>query len=276
MKFLYIKLLFFYLIILDTSIHSQNLNTNIPEGVTHIDIILLMGQSNMKGRGKVPKNQIINPRIISMNMTNNKWYGAEHPLHSDGNSNAGVGNSNAGVGSGLDFAEEVISKDSTALVALIPLAKGGSNINLWASNRKLYMNTIERTKKALLDFPDNLQVSVKAVLWLQGELDAKGELYKSYETKLLKLVEDIRKDIDNPKLPFIAATIGYFIKEIDHKYPNYNKINTVLLNVSIPYYTCVNTSNFGQDIGDHLHYDVASQIRIGKLMAQSYLELKEL
>jgi hypothetical protein len=35
--------------------------TKLPAGVQHLDLFLLMGQSNMKGRGEVPPDQKINP-----------------------------------------------------------------------------------------------------------------------------------------------------------------------------------------------------------------------
>ena len=35
--------------------------TKLPEGTTHLDLFLLMGQSNMKGRGLMPEDPKCNP-----------------------------------------------------------------------------------------------------------------------------------------------------------------------------------------------------------------------
>jgi hypothetical protein len=40
----------------------------LPEGVERVEIFLLMGQSNMKGRGELPTSQTPHPRILNMNL----------------------------------------------------------------------------------------------------------------------------------------------------------------------------------------------------------------
>jgi hypothetical protein len=133
-----------------------------------VDIVLLMGQSNMKGRGKVPTNQVEHPRILSMNMTNDSWYPALHPLHTDGVPDLIDGKSNAGVGPGLDFAQVLVEKDSTALVALVPCAKGGAWIDLWMPEKELYKQAIRLAKKAMQDFPADVKVILKLYSGFKG------------------------------------------------------------------------------------------------------------
>ena len=269
------QVVFFYLIFHCLLIQSQNLNKQLPSHITQVEIILLMGQSNMKGRGKIIAEQTINPNIILMNMTNDKWYPAIHPLHITGVPDLLDKSSKAGFGPGLDFAEALIKKNNSTLVALIPLAKGGSWIDLWSPEKDLYKETIRRTKKALNDFPKEVKVSVKAALWLQGESDAKGDRYMVYEKKLKKIVKNLRLDLDAPNLPFISATIGTFMEGISHKYPYYNEINNILLNAgkNIDNYGCVDARLFGKDRGDHIHYNTASLQEIGKRYAEIYFNI---
>ena len=255
---------------------TVNRPVQIPEDALSIDIILLMGQSNMKGRGKLPENQEINPRIIYMNMTNDDWYPAIHPLHTDGVPDLIDGKSNAGVGPGLDFAKVLAEKDSNACIALIPCAKGGSWIDLWMPGTKLYNEMIRRTKKALADFSDEeLTVNIKTVLWLQGESDAIEGRYQKYESKLKVLVKSLRSDLELPELPFISATIGTFMEDISCKYPYYKEINETLLRAGkiIDNYSCVDARDLSGDIGDHIHYNSSSQQEIGERMAQVYLKM---
>ncbi len=258
-----------------TPMQAQELSVNLPEQVTKIDVVLLMGQSNMKGRGKLPKNQEIHPRIINMNMSNDVWYPAVHPLHTNGVPDLIDGSSNAGVGPGLDFAKVLVEWDTTSCVALIPCAKGGSWIDLWMPGAKLYTETVRRARKAIADFStQDVEVNVKAALWLQGESDAKEGRHQVYEQKLNAVVENLRADLELPKLPFITATIGTFMEAIAHKYPFYPEVNSVLLNASnkIEHYSCVDVRDLKGCLTDSIHYNTDSQKEIGKRMAKVYLE----
>jgi len=75
--------------------------SKLPEGVKRLDLYLLMGQSNMKGRGVVPEDQKLNPRIVSMQMKNDNWVVASDPLHVDGRVDPLDRSGNAGVGPGF-------------------------------------------------------------------------------------------------------------------------------------------------------------------------------
>ena len=185
------------------------------------------------------------------------------------------GKSNAGVGPGLDFAQALVEKDSTALVALVPCAKGGAWFDLWMPEKELYKQAIRRAKKAMQDFPADVKVNIKAVLWLQGESDAKASRYKIYETKLRAMVDSLRSDLDSPNLPFISATIGTFMEVIADKYPYYNEINQTLLNAGrvIDDYSCVDARDLTSHRGDHIHYSTVAQQEIGKRLAKAYFQL---
>ena len=71
--------------------------TTLPDGIGRTDLFLLLGQSNMKGRGVIPSNVKPDPRILMMRMQEDRWYVAQDPLHarvnpkSDRPDNAGVG-----------------------------------------------------------------------------------------------------------------------------------------------------------------------------------------
>jgi len=46
---------------------------------------------------------------------------------------------------------------------------------------------------------------IKGILWHQGEQDNKDEKYLE---KLIPFIQNLRKDLKNPKLPFIAGEIN--------------------------------------------------------------------
>ena len=55
--------------------------TKLPDGMDRMDIFLLMGQSNMKGRGVMPEEPLRDPQIIMMHKGTDGWFLARHPLH---------------------------------------------------------------------------------------------------------------------------------------------------------------------------------------------------
>jgi len=232
-----------------------------------------MGQSNMKGRGKVPEDQTESPLILNMNMGNDGWYPARHPLHKAGDPDLIDGSDNAGVGPGLAFARELIRHDDKVMVALVPLAQGGSWINLWKKGSPNYEKTIRRAKKALADFPQG-KSRIAGVLWLQGESDSLEARYEAYSDELVALVRDLRADLGQPDLPFIPCTIGSFIKPRG-KYLHVPEINGDLLSLPkrLPNTACVDARDLKGHIGDFMHYNSESQEIIGKRYATEYLRL---
>ena len=102
-----------------------------------MQVFLLMGQSNMAGRGKVDASQQPDPHIFSLGKDMN-WEPAKDPLHFD--------KKEAGVGPGLSFAREVVKSDPTVTVGLVPAAVGGTSLDEWAPGGKLYTNAVERAR----------------------------------------------------------------------------------------------------------------------------------
>ncbi len=233
-----------------------------PPGVDQVDIYLLLGQSNMKGRGAVPLVQTDNPLIVNMNMADNLWYEARHPLHKAGVPDLIDGSDNAGVGPGLDFARGVLSQTNGVRIALVPCAAGGSWIDLWAPGGGFYTNTIYRAQKALTDGPVG-KTRIKGILWLQGESDATDARYAAYKSKLTNVVQHLRTDLNEPDLPFIACTIGSFINS--SSYPRVVEINDALLSLpeSELNTACVDARDLTGHIGDNMHYNTESQVIIG-------------
>ena len=246
----------------------------LPRGIEQVDIYLLLGQSNMKGRGALPTEQSTDPRIIFMSMGNDQWYVARHPLHKAGVPDLIDGSDNAGVGPGLAFAQAMLAEDSTTRIALVPGAHGGSWIQLWGKNGRFYTPAVERAKQALSDFPEG-RARIAGVLWLQGESDSLENRYGVYDAKLTDLVQRLRADLNEPELPFVACTIGTFIKP-KGKYLHVAEINAALLALpeTLPFTACVDARDLKDGhIGDFMHYNTASQEVIG---ARYATEMKRL
>jgi len=248
--------------------------TRLPEGVERIELFLLLGQSNMKGRGIMPDEPKRDPRIVMMHMKDDQWYLARHPLHLVGDAKTFQGADNAGVGPGLSFAETLAARDPKVQIGLIPCAVGGSSINVWQKGAKLYDEAMRRAQLAL-QTTSPVKGRIRGVLWLQGEADATDKGMATHEAKLLKLIDDLRADLGTPDLPFIACTIGEMWPDTEGRQKA--RMNELLLSLpgKRPHTASVDARDLRGHIGDHVHFDTASQIQIGQRYAEKFLQLTQ-
>jgi hypothetical protein len=178
-----------------------------------LDLFLLAGQSNMKGRATIPMEPIENKNILFFHSKELNWYIARDPLHAQGVPDLIDGDDNSGTGPGITFGQCLTEKNNQMKIGLIPSAVGGAPIDPFGLGGELYNRSLMLTEKAVTSSP--LPTRLRAVLWLQGESDAVEDKYETYEPKLLDLVDRYRADFKDPNLPFIACTIGSFV----HKGP---------------------------------------------------------
>lgn len=240
--------------------------TTLPPGTARLDIYLLLGQSNMKGRGFMPEEPKRDPRLLMMHLKDDQWYLARHPLHLTGDALTFKGHDNAGVGPGLAFAETLAARNPKLAIALVPCAVGGSPIRLWQKGAKLYDEALRRARLALQSTAP-LNGRIRGVLWLQGEADAKPDDRAVHPAKLRSLIENLRADLADPALPFIACTIGEMGAE--DSLTNKKAMNQILLDLprQLPRTACVDARDLKSHIGDHVHFDTAAQEEIGRRFA---------
>lgn len=238
----------------------------LPEGATHLDLWLLCGQSNMKGRGFMPEEPKKDPRIVMMHKKDDQWYLARHPLHLAGDAKTFQGHDNAGVGPGLAFAEVLAAQDKTAAIGLVPCAVGGSSIKLWQKGAKLYEDALRRAKLALQTTAP-VKARLRGILWLQGEANANAQERPQYAEQLRSMITSFRADLALPDLPFIACTIGEMQPE--PRLSDLKAMNEILLALpkSVPHTGCVDARDLKTHIGDSVHFDTAAQEEIGRRFA---------
>ena len=247
----------------------------LPQGTDRLEIYLLMGQSNMKGRGLMPEEPLRDPRIVMMHRKTDEWFLARDPLHLVGSPVDFEGHDNAGVGPGLAFAQAIEAKLDRARIALIPCAVGGTPISRWAKGQKLYDDCVRKAKLALSQGPAG-KTRLRGALWLQGEAESRAEeLISAYPAALSNLVDRLRADLNLPDLPFVAATVSEIRPD-----PELNKrlarVNRILLDLpgQRSNTACVDARDLKSHIGDFVHYDTAAQDEIGRRFAAAYLELR--
>lgn len=231
-----------------------------------LHLFLLIGQSNMAGRGAVAaEDREPHPRVVMLNKRG-QWVPAVDPLHFDKPTVVGVG-------PGRAFGIAVAEAMPEITVGLIPCAVGGSAIAGWEpggydppTKTHPYDDAMARAKKALE------AGTLKGILWHQGESDASVERSAVYEQKLHELVERLRKELDDPNVPFIAGQLGQFPerpwtdgkKKVDQAH---RQLPDKVSNTAF-----VSAEGLSHK-GDQVHFDAASAKELGRRYAKAYLGL---
>lgn len=158
--------------------------------------VLLIGQSNMAGRGFLSEvTPIYNENIFMLR--NGRWQMMTEPIHFD--------RSVAGAGLAASFAQAWCNENKNEQIGLIPCAEGGSSIDEWNKEGALFRHAVSETKFAM----ENSELI--AILWHQGESDAHSEKYKYYYQKLNDLVHSIRNELRALEIPFIIGGLGDYL-----------------------------------------------------------------
>jgi len=227
------------------------LSETMPE---HMQLFLLIGQSNMAGRGKVePADQATNPQIYMLTK-DGQWVLAKDPVHFD--------KPIAGVGLCSEFARQIVSADPKATVGLIPCAMGGSSLDQWKPGGILYSNAVARARVAIKNG------TLAGILWHQGESDNAPEKVATYADRFARMIGQLRKDLAAENVPLIVGELGRFR-------PTNAAFNAALPEVvrRVPHCSCVTAEGL-TDGGDQLHFDSASLRTLGQRYAAAYLKAK--
>lgn len=222
-----------------------------PPAKENFHVYLLMGQSNMAGRGALGLvEQADDARILALN-TNDQWVVARDPLHQKD------GRIEPGVGPGMSFAREMLKANTNIVIGLVPCAVGGSPLKRWVKGGDLYEQALSRAKLAA-------QAGViSGVLWHQGETDAdKQSLADTYEERLSQMIKDLRRDLGQPNLPVVVGQLGEFLSA--GKHPYVETVRAAIKNVPVKLEHVGYADSAGLvDKGDKLHFNTDSQRKFG-------------
>ena len=228
-------------------------------------LFLLVGQSNMAGRGVVEKqDKTPHPRVLRFSKEGT-WMPAIDPLHYDKPA--------AGVGLGKTFGQIIADANPGVTIGLIPCAVGGSPIDTWkpgvfypATQSQPLDDMVKRAAIALQ------AGTLKGILWHQGESDATPELAPAYEAKLHDLIARLRKELNAPEVPFIVGQMGKFegvpwmpdAVLVDQAHQDLPK--------KVPHTACVSAAGLKHK-GDKVHFDSPSFRELGKRYAAAFFKM---
>lgn len=224
-----------------------------------MDVFLLMGQSNMAGRGLLEEVEPIRDERIRV-FRDGAWTVAEEPLHHD--------RPTAGVGLAMSFAQSVLAADPGLEIGLVPRAVGSTPLARWMPGADLCEGAGTAARQAARDG------ALRAILWHQGEHDSRSHAdASSYLRRFSAMVATLRERLDAPALPVVVGELGSYLSSRPD-FPCFRTVNAELRKApdALPHCAFVSAEGL-TDKGDSLHFDARSLRTFGARYADAYLRL---
>jgi hypothetical protein len=224
--------------------------------------ILLIGQSNMAGRGFIGDVPPIYNEHIKM-LRNGRWQMMAEPINFDRHV--------SGVGPAASFAQAWTEDHPVESIGIIPCAEGGSSIDEWAIDGLLTRHAISEAKFAMETS------ELVGILWHQGESDSYGERYKTYEDKLLSLFKHIREELNAPDIPIMIGELGHYlgVAGFGKSAAEYKQINQILSKVAHTEKNCYFVTSKGLTANpDGIHINAISQRKFGLRYYEAFSKQK--
>lgn len=237
-----------------------------PPAPSPMHLFLLVGQSNMAGRGDIePRDVEPLDHVVALNAAG-EWVPAVDPLHWDKPS--------AGVGLARAFAAQYLKSHPGVTVGLIPAACGGSPIASWAPGKYYegthshpYDDALARARRAMAGG------TLQGILWHQGESDRSPELAPQYTQALTSLIRRFRRELHAPKVPFLIGQLGRFAgAPWDASARRIDRAQREVA-ASVPFAAFVSSEGLTSK-PDHLHFDARSLRELGQRYALALAALK--
>lgn len=239
--------------------------STLVQGQENLQLFLLIGQSNMAGRGVIGEEERTPVPGIWMLSQDLSWKPAVDPLHYDKPEIAGVG-------LGRPFAQAVLERHPGQQIGLIPAAFGGSALDEWQPEAKHYTEAIRRTKAALKNG------RLRGILWHQGESDSgKEDLANSYVQRFVVMIQQLRSDLNAPDVPVLVGELGRFFRNRPKDGAKYADIVVEQLRLipsRVPHSAFVSSEGL-TDKGDQTHFDTRSLREFGRRYAEAFRRLDE-
>lgn len=226
-------------------------------------LYLLVGQSNMAGRGEVQaEDKQPHPRVLTLGK-DMKWVPAVDPIHFD--------KPVAGVGLGVTFGRLMAEAQPGVTIGLIPCAVGGSPIASWETGGSHDKGKFHPWDEMVPRLRAAMSVgTLKGILWHQGESDCNPNQAQAYERRLHALIARLRDETKSPAMPFLAGQLGKF--EGKPWTPSHDVVDQAhrQLPEKVPHTAFISSEGL-TDKGDKLHFDSKSMREFGKRYAEAFI-----
>lgn len=223
--------------------------------------ILIVGQSNMAGRGFLSDVPSIYNESLHM-LRNGRWQMMAEPINYD--------REVAGVGPASAFAQAWSLDHPDEDLGIIPCAEGGSTIDEWSPESMLMRHAISEARFA------QETSEIIAILWHQGESDSLNQQYLTYQEKLTTSLTHLRTALKLEEVPLLIGELPPFLGQSGF---GASAVESKEINEIIWHFSQQATQTYfvsGQDLTanpDGIHIDAHSQRRFGRRYYQAFHDL---
>ncbi len=234
-------------------------------------VILLAGQSNMVGLGRVAQlapadRDAVDDVLIYYNASVHAHPQARvwRPL------GPGFGATEALFGPELGLARALRARWPDRPLAFIKVAEGGTGLyDRWSPGQDLFQLFVGETRRALAQLDDPHQVVGMA--WMQGESDAiEPANAQAYLNRFAAFVHQVREELDHYALPLVTGLIrpNAVWPHAAHVRQAMTLCATGLGNLDV-----VETADLDVHPDDVYHYDTPSTLALGVRFAEALADL---
>lgn len=227
-----------------------------------IHSILIIGQSNMSGRGFQNEVEPIQNNNLFV-LRNGRWREMYVPVNPD--------RSTAGINLAESFAD-LYAKEHNVDVGIIPCADGGTSLDQWQVGGLLFDHALYMAELA------SRTSTIAAVLWHQGESDCADDRYPFYEEKLTKILDAFRRKLHLEDVPFLLGGLGDYLEFCDRsdEFKNYIYVNEALQRVADKTKMTGFVSAKGLSANpDNLHFSAKALREFGTRYYTEFLKLED-
>jgi Carbohydrate esterase, sialic acid-specific acetylesterase len=224
-------------------------------------LFLLIGQSNMAGRGQVEAHDREPiPRVLMLNKEL-EWVPAIDPVHFDRPKIPGVGIART-------FGRTLAAVNPSATIGLIPAAVGGTSLDEWKPGGKLYTDAVQRARAGMK------AGKLRAILWHQGEGDCTDALAPTYRDRFAAFIAQLRADLDAPGVPVLVGELGEYLMQPGDRHARAREVNEqlALIPLKVPHSGFVSSAGLAHK-GDGVHFDSPSAREFGRRYALAFMAL---
>lgn len=252
---------------IDRGVHqfSTMNNENTPGGFAkdEFDVYLLIGQSNMAGRGDVGALDEVPLENAYLFNATDQWETVEVPLNKYSTVRKDLDLQK--LNPGYTFARKLTEYTNRG-IGLVVNARGGTNIEQWQkgySGHEDYNLYEEAVARLLIAIHTG---NFKGIIWHQGEANQSSSI--TYMAKLKQLVQDLRTDLDTYAF-FVAGEINQWREASE---PINNVMGSIANDINqASYIKSDDLAPINGDLDDP-HFDGFSQRILGGLYADEILE----
>lgn len=225
--------------------------------------ILIIGQSNMAGRGFPGEVKPIDNRDLYV-LRNGRWWPMYTPVNPD--------RVTAGVNLVETFARRYADEHGVE-VGVIPCADGGTSLDQWAEGGVLFDHAVYMTELA------QRTSTVVAILWHQGESDCHPELVPLYEEKLTRIFAALREKTGLRDVPILVGGLGDYLvnyhPELECFWNCVKKVNNSLQKMANddPLIGFVSAEGLGAN-PDNLHFSAKALREFGHRYYEEFLKME--